>query len=80
MGPGASPRIARKLNGCGPWTQALDLCLLKKKKKNCAYLVCQKPGAQVPGDDGWRVLLDLAWLPGFGVCCISQVAPGSRVP
>lgn len=33
MGPGASPRIARKLNGCGPWTQALDLCLLKKKKK-----------------------------------------------
>lgn len=70
VGPGASPRIASKQNGCGTWTQALNLCLLKKKNKakTCAYLVGQKPGAQVPGDDGWKVLLDLAWLPGFGAC------------
>lgn len=51
MWPGASPRFARKQNFCGPWTQALDLCSFKKKKKG-SYLVGQEPGAQVPGDDG----------------------------
>lgn len=31
------------------------------------------PGAQVPGGDGQRVLLALAWLPILGACWISQV-------
>lgn len=58
VGPGIVPRLARKQHWCGPWTQALDLCLVE----GCACLLGWKPGAQVPGDDGQRVLLALAWL------------------
>lgn len=51
--------------GPRPWTRLVagSTCLLGRE-----------PGAQVPGDDGQRVLLALAWPLIIWACWISQVA------
>lgn len=48
--------------------------------QRCAYLLGQKPGAQVPGDDSEKLLLALAWLPGLWARWVLQVAPGIGAP
>lgn len=61
------------------WTLDPSLGLLFIKRKKFLF---GGSGARCPGARRWWLEgpLDLAWLPGFGMCWISQVAPGSRVP
>ena len=51
--------------GPRPWTYLVE---------GSACLLGWKPGAQVPGDGGQRVLLALAWLPILWARWVSQVA------
>lgn len=69
MGPGVAQSLPGGITdvdlGPRPWTYLVE---------GSACLLSWKPCAQVPGDDGQRVLLALAGLPNLWACWVSQVA------